>query len=120
MSSLINRIASDEILEQAFEWLCKKRKDYHFNADVWQLRRSWSEKKVLIQKLLRTGKFKFRELKLVKTRDKVIEWWHSIDALVLKAISIVFRDHLSPHLSSRCFHLSGTGGIYGACFNGSS
>lgn len=48
MSSLIERIASDEILEQAFQWLCKKRNHYHFNADVWQLRRSWMDDWVIL------------------------------------------------------------------------
>ena len=34
-----------------------------------------------------------------------------MDALVLKAIAIVLGEHLKPHLSERCFHLAGTGGM---------
>lgn len=33
---LIDRITSDEVLEQAYQWLCEKRAHYHFNGDVWQ------------------------------------------------------------------------------------
>ncbi|MDJ0717100.1 MAG: hypothetical protein QNJ54_23280 [Prochloraceae cyanobacterium] len=37
--SLIARIASDDVLKIAYQWLCQKRSHYHFNGDVWQLRR---------------------------------------------------------------------------------
>ena len=37
-----------------------------------------------------------------------------MDALVLKAIAIVLGQHLKPHLSERCFHLAGTGGMKAA------
>ncbi|NET51951.1 MAG: hypothetical protein F6K09_25610 [Merismopedia sp. SIO2A8] len=42
---LIEQIASDEVLEAAFLWVCQKRAHYHFNGDIWQLRQWWSEKK---------------------------------------------------------------------------
>ncbi|NEP79500.1 MAG: reverse transcriptase [Okeania sp. SIO3B3] len=35
-------------------------------------------------------------------------------ALVLKALAIVLQEVLQPHLSPRCFHLAGTGGLKGA------
>ncbi len=112
--SIIDRIASDEVLEQAYQWLCKKRAHYHFNGDVWQIRRWWSEKKASVQKLLLSGQYRFRELRLIRGEDRDIEWWSSLDALVLKAIAIVLGEHLKPHLSDRCFHLAGTGGMKGA------
>ncbi len=31
---MIATIASDEVLEQAYRWLCKARKDAHHNNDV--------------------------------------------------------------------------------------
>jgi hypothetical protein len=40
--SLIARIASDAVLESAFQWLCEHRAHYHFNADVWQVRRYYA------------------------------------------------------------------------------
>ena len=108
--SLIQRIASDEVIEQAFAWLCEKRQHYHYNADVWQVRRWWQEKKVLVQAQLRAGTYQFRELRLIRGKERVTEMWASLDALVLKAIAIVLTAHLKPHLSDRCFHLAGTGG----------
>ncbi|NEQ71511.1 MAG: hypothetical protein F6K21_39735 [Symploca sp. SIO2D2] len=110
MLALIEQIASDEILNQAFGWMCQKREHYHFNGDVWQVRRSWSEIKPRIQQKLLAGTYCFRELRLIRGKDRIIEWWTSQDALVLKAISLVLTNHLCPHLSDRCFHLAGTGG----------
>ncbi len=46
--------------------------------------------------------------------ERLIEYWSSLDALVLKAIAIVLTEHLKPHLSERCFHLAGTGGMKAA------
>ena len=111
---LIARIASDDVLEQAYQWLCQKRSHYHFNGDVWQLRRWWTEKKAYIQKLLLAGQYRFRELRLIRGTDRDVEWWSSMDALVLKAIALVLGEHLKPHLSERCFHLAGTGGMKAA------
>ncbi len=37
-----------------------------------------------------------------------------MDALVLKAITLVLTEHLKQHLSDRCFHLAGTGGMKAA------
>ncbi|NEP14914.1 MAG: hypothetical protein F6K14_33005 [Symploca sp. SIO2C1] len=110
MVALIEQIASDEILEQAFGWMCQKREHYHFNGDVWQVRRSWGEIKPRIQQQLLAGSYCFRELRMIRGKDRYFEWWTSLDALVLKAISLVLTNHLRPHLSERCFHLAGTGG----------
>ncbi len=111
---LIDRIASDNVLETAFQWMCEKRLHYHFNGDVWQVRRRWQEKKPILQQQLRDGSFQFRELRLIRGEERLIEWWSSLDALVLKAMSNVLTEHLKPHLSARCFHVAGTGGMKAA------
>ena len=114
MSTLLEKIASDEVIDTAYEWLCKKRQHYHPNADVWQLRRWWHEKKPVLQAQIMAGNFQFRELRLIRGEEKSIEWWSSLDALVLKAMTIVLTEHLKPVLSPRCFHLAGNGGLKGA------
>ncbi|MBO1349179.1 MAG: hypothetical protein EBE86_018105 [Hormoscilla sp. GUM202] len=114
MTNLIAKIASEEIIDRAYEWLCHTRAPYHHNADVWHLRRWWSEKKPQLQQQLLAGQYRFRELRLFRGTDRTVEWWSSQDALVLKAISLVLAPHLAPHLSHRCFHLAGTGGLKGA------
>ena len=111
---LIDQIASDNVLETAFQWMCEKRAHHHFNSDVWQVRRWWQEKKPLLQQQLRSGSYQFRELRLFWGEKQLIEYWSSLDALVLKAMSIVLTEHLKPHLSERVFHLAGSGGMKAA------
>ena len=55
-----------------------------------------------------------RELRLIRGEEQQIEWWSSLDALVLKAMTIVLTEHLQPVLSPRCFHVAGNGGLKGA------
>ncbi|NEO01395.1 MAG: reverse transcriptase, partial [Moorea sp. SIO3I7] len=111
---LIELIASDQVLEQAYLWMCEKRAHHHFNSDVWQVRRWWDEKKPLLQQQLRAGTYQFRELRRVWGPDQLVDYWSSMDALVLKAIAMVLTNHLQPHLSDRVFHLAGSGGMKGA------
>ena len=111
---LIERVISDEVIERAYEWVCERRKHYHHNSDVWQLRRWWDEKKRLIVAQLRSGTYRFREQRRVSGRGDVKEIWSALDALVLKAMAIVLSAHLKPHLSLRCFHLAGSGGMKAA------
>ena len=49
---MIRKIASDVILEEAFGWLCQRRKDYSPNSDVWDLRRNWDRTEPEVQKIL--------------------------------------------------------------------
>ena len=94
--------------------MCEKRAHHHFNSDVWQVRRWWDEKKLLLQQQLRSGCYRFRELRSFWAEEQYIEYWSSLDALVLKAMSLVLTAHLKPNLSERCFHLAGSGGMKGA------
>jgi len=111
---LIDRIASDQVLDQAFGWMCEKRAHHHFNSDVWQVRRWWDEKKSFLQQQLRAGTYRFRELRVFWAADQRVEYWSSLDALVLKAMAIGLTELMHPHLSPRCFHLAGSGGIKAA------
>ena len=108
---LIDRIASDDIIDRAYEWLCKARKDYHHNNDVWQVRRWWEEKKPILQDQLVAGKYRFRAQRLIRGKERIVELWYAMDALVLKALTIVLGEILRPHLSDRVFHLAGSGGM---------
>lgn len=106
---LIEQIASDEVIEQAFNWLCDKRQHYHYNADVWQVRRWWAEKKVLVQALLLAGTYRFRELRRIRGKERVTEMWASLDALVLKAMAIVLTQHLNRIFPLAVFTWRGMG-----------
>ena len=112
--NLIERIASDEILEAAYLWLCRQRVDYSPNSDVWRLRQRWSEQKTQIQQDLRAARYRFQPVDRYPSAEGAIEVWSAQDSLVLKAISLVLTDTLAPLLSPYCYHLTGRGGAKAA------
>jgi hypothetical protein len=111
---LIALIASDDVLDAAFDWLCQRRQHHHYNSDVWQVRRWWGEKKARLQVQLLAGTFRFRELRRFYGKERVTEYWASLDALVLKAVAIVLTPLFQPLISPRCFHFAGSGGMKAA------
>ena len=48
-------LVADDLLDQAFDWLCHRRKDWPPEADVWRFRRDWSAEKARIQEELLAG-----------------------------------------------------------------
>ena len=108
----LSALASDALLEQAFAWLCPRRKRDPPHADVWNLRRSWPTEKARIQHELRTGIYRFGLLDRVAcVRDgqrEDLDLWAARAAVVLKALSLLLPTVLP--LSKRCTHLKGHGG----------
>ena len=96
-ADLTAEIASDEVLEQAYLWLCDRRKDRSPDNDVWTLRWQWREVKPRVQEKLLSGSYRFTAVEWVGTGEDMREIWSSEDALVLKAIAIVLTRHLAPH-----------------------
>ena len=43
MTDWIEEIVSDEVMQQAYEWVCQRRRDDSANDDVWDLRWRWDE-----------------------------------------------------------------------------
>ncbi len=98
--------ASDLVLDAAFEWLCKRRRDYPDDADVWDFRRHWPAEKAHIQADLHAGDFHFGLLdRITKADGEEIDLWSARDALVLKALAIVLTKVLP--VSARCTHVKG-------------
>jgi retron-type reverse transcriptase len=106
---LIEQIASDEILDEAYAWLCRRRRDYPTNTDIWWFRCNWASEKVRLQQDLLTGTYRFEALDRVTLKDgSTVDVWTSRDALVLKALSLCLADVLPA--SPSCTHLRGHGG----------
>ena len=113
-SPLLKEIASDAVLQSAFQWLCERRKGYSPNNDVWALRERWAELRPRIQHSLRTGEYRLDVLALIPHSADHLALWSARDALVLKAISIVLTRHLAPRLPRTCTHLINNGGAKAA------
>lgn len=109
LSSLID----DTVLDEAWPWLCKRRKDCPASADIWWLRQDWHLEKPRLVHALSNGHYQFEPLqKLTRSDGEVIELWTARDALVLKAMAIVMGQafEVSPH----CTHVKGHGGAKAA------
>ncbi len=111
---LIERIASDAVIDEAYAWLCKSRKDYHYNNDVWDLRFHWPDIKPALQASLLAGAHRFEPVRRIRTPNGFTHLWSALDALVLKSMAIAMGDELRPMLSPHCYHLTGRGGQKGA------
>jgi RNA-directed DNA polymerase len=107
--TILAQLASDAVLDSAYQWLCRRRRDYSANSDMWSFRRCWQREKEHIKDQLRSGNYRFSLLSRItlKTGDDT-ELWSARDALVLKALTIVLAKHLP--VSHRCTHLKGNGG----------
>ncbi len=114
LNNLIVEIASAEILEEAYRWLCQRRRDYSHNDDVWEVRQRWPTLKPVLQAILRAGQYRFSPLRRIHGYKETYEIWHALDSLVLKAMAIVLQRRLAPRLSKCCHHLAGHGGAKGA------
>jgi RNA-directed DNA polymerase len=107
--TILAQLASDDVLDSAYEWLCRRRRDYSANSDVWSFRRCWRHEKLQIKNELLSGNYRFSLLSRItlKTGDET-DLWSARDALVWKALTIVLAKHLP--VSRRCTHLKGNGG----------
>ena len=105
---LMEQIAANDMLEEAFGWLCKRRQTYSHNDDVWRVRSDWAVVKPKLQQELRSGTYSFSSLARIHRINDCLELWTALDSLVLKAMAIVLTKLFGITLSSRCFHLAGT------------
>ena len=110
---MLDELAADDVLDTAYAWLCKRRRDYPANADVWSFRHCWREEKAIIKTALLEGSYRFGLLTRVTLNDgEDIDLWSARDALVLKALAKVLGEHLP--ISPRCTHVKGHGGATAA------
>jgi RNA-directed DNA polymerase len=106
-------LASDAVLDAAFAWLCRRRRDWSADADIWSFQRNWRDEKERLKDALLSGRFRFGLLERVTKADgSEGDLWSARDALVLKALTLVLTPVLP--VSPRCTHIKGNGGAKGA------
>ena len=59
----IDEIASDDVLRQAYDWLCERRVDYSPNDDVWDVRWRWEEIRPALKDALRAGDYRMSSVR---------------------------------------------------------
>jgi len=92
---MIEQIATDEVLDRAYDWLCKRRKKLSPNNEIWDFRKNWKANKLKLQEALRSGEYQFSPQTELRLPDGNIEYWSARDSLVLKAMAIVLGKHLT-------------------------
>ena len=97
---LMAEIAGDAVLEEAYQWFCRRRRDASPNDDLWVLRQRWADVKPRLQQRLLAGEYRCGPTRRVQTSDGIFELWSAEDALVLKATAIVLRRALDPRRGS--------------------
>jgi hypothetical protein len=63
------------IPDTAYEWLCRRRRDYSANSDVWALRRDWPRQKERIKGELTSGNYRFSLLTRITLKDRLLRSW---------------------------------------------
>jgi hypothetical protein len=66
--AILAELTSDEVLDTAYGWLCKRRRDYSADADVWSFRQGWAQEKDKLKAALAVGRFRFGLLTRVTLR----------------------------------------------------
>ena len=109
MDITLDDILDEGILEAAYTWLCKRRRNYPDHADVWNFRRHWKREIVRLRRELLEGSYRLGLLSRTALESgEEVDLFSARDALVLKALALVLASRLS--LSRNCTHLKGNGG----------
>ncbi|EFE54093.1 hypothetical protein PROVRETT_07089 [Providencia rettgeri DSM 1131] len=93
-------------LEQAWDWVCQRRKTAPDNADIWDLRFHWTTQKAQILAQLQAGTYRLTPMQVVGKNRQVM--WSAKDALALKWCALALQQTLPLHAS--CEHVKGHGG----------
>jgi RNA-directed DNA polymerase len=111
--TIMARVVSDAVWDQAYKMICKQRINHHPNSDIWHIRFHWNEIKPMIKTQVANGQYQFDPARVCLLNGQYINVFGSRDAIVLKALSIVLSPHVKQRVSKRCFHVAGRGGIKG-------
>jgi RNA-directed DNA polymerase len=106
----LNDIFNSTSLDTAYRWLCKQRRNFPANADIWHLRFHWHRIRRELLQTLNKQDYNFLPLSVVTKADgESLHLWSSQDALVLKMLAMALPEALA--LSSLCTHIKGHGGL---------
>jgi RNA-directed DNA polymerase len=103
-------VFTEATLDTAYSWLCKQRRNFPPNADVWHLRFHWHSQRQALLESLHKHDYTLLPQSVVTTADgSSIHLWSSCDALVLKMLAMALTNTLE--LSTSGTHVKGHGGL---------
>ena len=82
--TIASLVAPEVLLNEAWEWLCKRRLNYPPSADIWWLRQHWTFENQKLIRLLSSGDYQFEPLQQVTKSDgEIIELWSAQHRVLL-------------------------------------
>lgn len=104
-----------QLFSDAYQWLCRSRKNHPPDSDIWNLKRTWHSQAEIIIESFRSGTYQFDvQTKLILSCGETIALWSSKDALIIKVLIGIIQKKLKPFLLKTCYHLKGNWGLKGA------
>ncbi len=67
--AILAELTSDDVLDTVYDWLCKRRRNYPADADVWSFRQVWAREKNKLKAALAAGRYRFGLLTRVTLKD---------------------------------------------------
>ncbi|TAK61889.1 reverse transcriptase domain-containing protein [Methylobacter sp.] len=102
-------VSLDE-LEQAYRWVCRQRRHFPPNADIWGLRRIWPARRSALLTAIKSGDYRFSSLYCVCKKNRhSVHVWSSEDAVVIKVLTELLRAKLP--IARACTYVKGHGGL---------
>jgi RNA-directed DNA polymerase len=103
------------LFSDAYQWLCKYRKNHPPNSDILDFKRTWPRHGEAIREAFSNGTYRFDvQSKITLSCGETIALWSSQDALIIKVLTGIIQERLKPFLLKTCYHLKGHGGLKGA------
>ncbi len=105
-------LVSEEILDEAYAWVCKTRLNRSHHNSIWDLRFNWTREKARLKFELKKNIYRLSPLRRYVINDESVASWEAIDLVVLKALSITLKPLFSNRDYPHCTHLKAGGGIH--------
>ncbi|MGO9570407.1 MAG: hypothetical protein ACLP5H_22980 [Desulfomonilaceae bacterium] len=103
------------LLDWAYNWLCRSRKNHPSSSDIWHLRPKWEQLRERIAAAFQQGTYRFAvQSKITLASGETIAMWSACDALVIKLLTRIMQETIQPLLPRACYHVKGHGGLRGA------
>ena len=71
----IEKITADQDVDEAYDWLCRQRRDDSHNSDIWDLRWNWKNEKPAIQGTFRQGLWMFSPTRKYHFKEDTVDVW---------------------------------------------
>ncbi len=72
---MLEILASNAVLDEAYEWLCHQRRHWPATSDVWSIRFHWETIKPTLQQTLRPGNYRFEPMSRITKTLRIRNPW---------------------------------------------